>query len=48
MKVLLMGAKLFHAEYKWTDVTYLLTALRNFANDPKSVSIEKVLPHRSS
>ena len=41
MKILLMGAKLFHAEYSWTDMAWLIIVLRNFANAPKSVRNEK-------
>jgi hypothetical protein len=48
MKILLRGTELFHAEYRWTDKTLIIIALRNITNAPKSVRNENFLPHRSS
>ena len=48
MKILLMGAELFLAEYRRTDMTKLLVAFRNFANAPETGRIGNVLPHKSS
>jgi len=34
MKILLVGAGLFHAD-GWTDMTKIIVAFRNFENAPK-------------
>jgi hypothetical protein len=39
MKILLVGAELFHADGR-TDMTKLIVALGNFANAPKKVKVK--------
>jgi hypothetical protein len=35
MKILLVGAELFHAD-RWTDMTYLTVMSQNFSSVPKT------------
>ena len=46
MKVRPVGAELFHADGQ-TDMTKLIVALRNFANETKNQVINKTFPSHS-
>jgi hypothetical protein len=47
MKIRLVGTELFHAD-RWTDMTTLIVAFRNFANAPKNVATKRKIYYRNT